>query len=260
MPAAAWYFWVIPTWGDSGVLHPLSWRDFYDPEIQDILKYHAFNWLPVLFVGEKLWPLVVASVVLLFFSRQRAWLLALLSTILLYYLLEARAISYVHDYYMLPFLFFIFSCLGLLLAYVVKVWSWFAIPLVAFAGYLNVTTYALVAERWTIEHSSMLENVLRNSETLASVVPNQTRAVVVSDPTEALFTYRVRKRAFVNAGTGLSEAWLKKLIGEGEARVFYTNVEALSTDSTLVPYFDSLLYSVENTWVFRLKALEDTDK
>jgi 4-amino-4-deoxy-L-arabinose transferase-like glycosyltransferase len=117
-PAAAWYVTVIPGWGNNPIVRGILDTQLTTAETFGILSRMLYANLPELLINYGSTLFFLAGFYFLFRSkvqRHKYFPMYLLTGIclILYFLFEMNAITLVHDYYLFPFLPFIF----LLVAY-----------------------------------------------------------------------------------------------------------------------------------------------
>ena len=102
IPAFAWYAWVMPTW-ENGVMKGIFSNQVPWAETKKVIFYHFHTMFPKLLMN---YAILIPFFIGLFAMRKHKtwWLLSIIGITFLYLGLEFNMISYVHDYYMMPFL------------------------------------------------------------------------------------------------------------------------------------------------------------
>ena len=110
---ASWYFWVIPQWGGNGVVLGIFDNQISLTKIKEIIWFHFSAALPELYLNYATVLFFIVGVYFFMLNLKKNKLrfipyLTALFLLICYFLYEINMIDVVHDYYMFPFLPFIF--------------------------------------------------------------------------------------------------------------------------------------------------------
>ncbi|MFC2176151.1 ArnT family glycosyltransferase [Bacteroidota bacterium] len=252
-PTAMWYLWVIPNWGKGGIVGGIAAESSFDYiRALNTIWGTLISMLPELFInyGSALFFLV--GVAVLFKTKmRRIWSEAsILFFLLLFYLYEVNMIGMAHDYYLLPFLPFIFLIVTngakTLFQQTNKTWR-----VIAYAALLILpfTAFIRTKDRWKTSDNNKF---LVHKNALKQAVPNDALVVVGNDPSMHISLYHLAKKGWTFEQDWLSPALLEDYINRG-AQYLYSNSEKVNHDKKLAPYLEEVILEKPGITVYSLK-------
>ena len=257
LPTLAWYAWVMPGWKGNPVLKGVfgeatPWREY-----ARIIVYHAREMFPNILLSWPVWALFVWGAYRHWQQRREprlAWIAPTIFITFLYLLLQLNAINTVHDYYMFPFLPWLYA--------------WVALGLQGLGSYLGAKrgyAFALVlglsafytprycAPMWSIEASYFNADLFVHSEALQKAVPRDERCIILNDHTDYIFSYRIDKMGYIFHNDYLPIEWVDDIVRNDGVRYLYTDSQPFIQRPELQPYLDTLLLQAGSIQVYRLK-------
>ena len=241
LPAFVWYLWVIPGWKGNGVVNGMMDAKQNTWELLDIFFFNIKSVLPELLINYLSVPFFVFA--LYFVVKQKKYrhsvflsLLIPLLAVIFYFLFELNMIDKVHDYYMLPFLPFIF----ILVAYGANHWienknkfiQYFALTLLILSP---ITAFLRINQRWNEKKPGFNVVYYEEKDRLRSIVEPNDLCIVGKDPSHYILLYYLDRKGWAFHEESLSAAELQKRIQQG-AKYLFSDVVVEKTAKT-----DSLL-------------------
>ena len=256
-PALAWYAWVIPTW-NNGVLtgvfdNPIPWAQTWGD-----IGYHFNIMFPQILCSPYL--LIIGLIGLItfpWFKLKLSWVLPIIGITFLYLSLEFNMIGSVHDYYMMPFLPWMYLLVTGGIYYLINLKSKLLnIGLLIILIVIPVHTFINAQPKWSVEQTYFNSDVINYSEQLKQVVPNDARCIVLNDLSGYIFSYRIDKMGFMYKDDQLPTEWMPDMIVNGGAQYMYSDSRVVDERADVQPYLDSLLLEVGSVKVFLLRMPE----
>ena len=260
LPAIAWYAWVIPGWTGNGVVagifdNGISWK-----EVGNILEYHAETMLPHILMTPITLAIFGVSLIGFFVNgchRQLVGKYVLLgfTGVLLYFLYELNMINIVHDYYMFPFLPFLFLGVG----YGIQILSkWHPIMMFLVIGALLIVpaqTNQKHLDSWEPDPGNSL-NLWTYQDDLIKAVPDTAKVVILNDHSRMVFAYMVRKQGLIFGDDHLPTRWVEDIIRRQRIFYMYSDSRKVDQDSTIQTFIDTTLLEAGDIKVFKFKELQ----
>lgn len=262
-PALAWYAWVIPTWKGNGIVsgvldNPISWARAFD-----ILRYHAHTMFPYILMSPIYLPFLATAA---YFYIRKRWfasreVLALSFAGLLvvaYFLFELNMIEKVHDYYMFPFLPFLFLGIAAGIQHI-----WKAFPKAPIAIALAILVVAPAHCLWLNRHSWHPSRGWQNAdlytyrEALQKAVPHDEPCIILNDPSSFIFSYAIDKQGYIFNNDHLPTEWIVDLIMNRRLKYMYSDSRAVDERADVRPLLDSMLLDAGSIHVWQLKSPEE---
>jgi len=169
-----------------------------------IATYHAKTMFPFLLLYPSVWiPFFVGLIFCIWKKQGLGWIGSLVGITFLYLFLQWDVIGTVHDYYLMPFLpwMYILVTLGIekMLFEKSKVWQVVAI--------LCFITAPLVSYHWTIDKWYAVwynKDLYTHRRALIDAVPDDERCIMLRDMGKYVFPYQVNKRGYIYPNESLS--------------------------------------------------------
>lgn len=255
-PALAWYAWVMPTWQGNPVLSGIFGTDMTWQHLLGILWVYVYKNFPLILLS----PVLVPPFIIGFSNIRklpggRWWIDALIVITLLYLLLQLNAIRSYHDYYLLPFLpwMYVVTASGvrrlLERAGERRHWMTGLILLLALAG-----AVIMVTPQWKVEKSSHNPNLLYYQQALKQAVPGNERCIMLNDKSNVQWPYMLDKQGYIFWGDGLPALWIEDMINNKGARYMYSDSRLVDEREDVQPFLDTLLLEAGNIRVYKLTA------
>lgn len=202
LPAAIWYYTVIPEWGENPVLKGNFNYNGQTNRIAEILKYHYTTMFPQLLLNYAglilLFCGAIAIVVKRYYKKQLFWQISSgFLLVVLYFIYEFFPIDIIHDYYLMPFLPFLYLLIAAGIHFLFS-YTRFANYLIAGAVVLMpVLTYGTVQDNWTVERSYLNENVIINQQEFKQAIPIEASCIFMNDVSLHIWPYLLDKKGYV---------------------------------------------------------------
>lgn len=253
IPAFAWYIWVIPTWGANPVLtgHLDEGIDFQ--EYAKILKYHGGVMFPQILLSLPIWLLLLYGTYYFFKSwRNYKWVLYLALITFLYLMLELKPIGVIHDYYMFPFLIWLYTLVAIGVFHALKYkHGKYIIMLLCITSAIFTAQVSKV--NWSLSKTYFNEDVYNYSEELKKAVPQTERCIILNDVSSFMFSYRIDKMGYVFNVDKLDIDWIDDLVRNHDVRYMYSDSRNTDTADSFQPYIKRLITQKGSVKVFELE-------
>ena len=258
IPAAAWYAWVIPYWTGNPVTKSVFSGHADWTQIKGYLIYHAEVMFPKRLLHVPLWPFFILGIFQLLRSKtRRPWLMAYIGVSFLYFILEIHAITHVHDYYMFPFIPWLFILVGYGIQFVYhlsKKWSIYF--LFAFTVFMGFYILNIIEDTWDNRNSQVDMDLYHHQEELQHIIPRDTKVIMLNDMSHVMLPYILDKRGNIFADDNLPIPFIHDMVKRQGLEYMYSNSEKLNNQKEFQPYIDSLLYQAGKMNVYKLKLPE----
>jgi hypothetical protein len=261
IPAASWYYTVIPEWGENPVLKGNFNYTDQSNRIGEILQYHYTTMFPQLLLNYTgvilLCCGVIAIVAQHYYKKQLFWQISSgLLLVVLYFIYEFFPIDIIHDYYLMPFLPFLY----LLIAAGIHFWFRFT----RFANYLiagvavlmPVLTYGTVQDNWTVERSYINDNIIIHQQELKQAIPAETHCIFLNDVSIHIWPYLLNKKGYVFNNDQLPKEWIEDMIRTKNVRYMYSDSRTIDENPAYQYLFDSVILQKGTLKLIKLKQAE----
>ena len=268
-PAYRWYAMVMPSWKGNPVVYGIFANAGDAAMNLHILNVHATSTFPYSLLSPAVWlPFALGLVYAgrprgaTFSARPYIWALACIT--FLFLALQWNTIGTVHDYYLLPFLPWMYLTVA---AGVQRLWQWSQtyattrwrwVPLVALAAILlgaPLDAYQLRQRYWKVQYSYQydeLRDAFTNQAALQQVTDDDDLVIVLNDRSMHIFTWLIRKRGYVFNSNTLQPPWIDDMRRRGATHL-YSNSRAIDQNPEIQARLDSLVLEAGNIHVYRLK-------
>ncbi len=260
LPALIWYAYVMPGWKNNGIVKGIFLWNMSAEEFWHIAQYHLTTMFPLLLLN---------PISLLFFFYGLAGLKKMPANLLryvggligitfLYLLLEFNMIGTIHDYYMMPFL----PWLYIMVALGTERWLsraqasfrkniWLASLLLA-----PFLTFFMRKNDWTLHRTYYNHDLFIHQKALKEAVPSNEQCIIIKDPSRYVFAYKIDKMGYIYPDKYLPIRWIDDLMRKKNIRYMYSDVREVDEHPEFAAYIDSLLLEAGSIRVFRLKLPE----
>jgi 4-amino-4-deoxy-L-arabinose transferase-like glycosyltransferase len=257
LPAAVWYINVMPGWKNKGITTGVLDALQKPTELAAILWGNFSSILPELLIN---YGSVLFFVTGLFRVFRRApagrphltfWIVASL-TILLYFLYELNMITTVHDYYLFPFLPFIFIIVAAgartLLSGNVK---WLHALAGVCLAVLPLTAFLRADSRWDTSQPEFNHAYYAYKNELRALIPPDARCITGNDDSHYITLYYIDRKGWAFDNDQLDSTMMAFYKANG-ARYLLTDCPA-DTRPDVQPYLGKLIFNKETLRVWELK-------
>ena len=254
-PALAWYAWVIGGWVGNPVLEGglagIDWAEY-----QRLLYFHATEMFQDTLTHPAVWaPAIIGLGVATYRFKTYYWLFPLIGLTFVYLFLELVPININHDYYLFPFLIWIYIVAGLGIDALCKIpYLKYALPLIIVWSALY--TDARTSRWWSLDASFFDQNVLVYAEELRDAVPPGEEVIILNDDSRYIFSYKVDKLAHIFTGDDLPVEWIGDMVVNRGVSYMYSNSATYNAKPDFQPYIDEVILERGTVSVFRLRVPE----
>lgn len=254
LPILAWYSWVMPGWKGNPVLTGFWESGTSLSEYGNIISYHLRKMFPLKLLYPLVWVFVLFGIRSLRRSMSRyTWLLALVVSTFLYWGFELHAISKVHDYYMMPFLPWLYLLIGIgINEFLSSRFKFKNAVLMLLLVCAPVYTSLTSAKLWSLEKTHFNHDALIYSEALKQAVPNDARCIILRDRSRYIFSYQIDKMGYIFDAVDFPAAWMADMIGNSGAQYLYSDSRGFDEREDIVPYLGALIESKGSIRVYEL--------
>ena len=253
LPAIAWYIWVMPGWKGNPILTGQLGDAFDLSEYINILRFHRTTMFPRILTSPPIWILVIIGLVTYVKRwRRKPWVLSLVGITLLYLILEFKPIGVVHDYYMLPFLSWIFIIVAYGVSYLRK-WKYGYLIVLAVCIWSSLYTASTMQSFWDYEKSGINNDIFLYSEELKDAVPNDEHCIVLRDKTDHLFSYRIDKMGYTFRYDHLPIGWIDDMVRNYDVRYMYSDSREVDESADFQKYLKRVMLQKGSIKVIELQ-------
>lgn len=259
LPALAWYAWVIPQWTNHALLGGIGAEETFDYKSALTTIWGTLHsLLPELFLnyGSVLFFLLGLGVFLRTSSRFQRYKveLSVLLFLALYYLYEVNMIGLAHDYYLFPFLPFLFLVVTAgLKKSVTHQAKWLRYLALIALLVLPATAYLRTIQRWIPKGSASL--LVKHKKELRNLVPDDALVVAGNDPSTFIFLYHIDKKGWTFEQDWLLSEQLQNYIDRG-AKYLYSNTDFVFEEASISEWLDAPIFEKDGIRVYPLKSQE----
>jgi hypothetical protein len=262
-----WYAWVIPTWQGNGIVAGLFDNQISWEKAKDILRYHKETMFPLILLNKACWffftyALFVFFKEQLFKRKEIVFMLFPFILVCFYFIFELNMIDKVHDYYMFPFLPFLF----IIVAYGIKV-AWrenYYIKTFVLISLLSMVSYCLKqnANSWTVDNavnSGFNKDIFMYQKELTNAVPRDEKCIILNDHSMFVFSYLIDKQGFIFKDNYLPTGWIVDMVQNHNVRYMYSDSRAIENDANVKQLIDSIVLEAGSIKVLKLKNAATID-
>lgn len=253
-PAFLWYGWVMPHWNSSNVLYGIFAEGLFTYENLRIFIYHLTEMFPHILLSPPVWILIPAGGLFLVRTLpEKGWFVSLMGITFLYLILELNAINTYHDYYMLPFLPWLYILVGFGFEYLRNKGRRFLFLIFGIFVITAIYTPLSTSENWSMKKTFFNNDLFVHKEALKGAVPQDARCIILNDPSQCIFSYQIDKMGFIFDSDNLPLPWLEDMVNNYEVRYMYSDSDKINKDPAIARYIDSTLLVAGSIRVFKLK-------
>ena len=256
LPAAAWYFWVIPQWTNTALLGGIGAEEKFNYQLAiSTLWGTLHSLLPELFLNYGSVLFFLLGIRVFIQTKQRITEfkveLSVLFFISLYYLYEVNMIGLAHDYYLFPFLPLLFLVVAAGAKKVLNhpaTWLRY-VGLIALIV-LPVTAYLRTQGRWIPEGSASL--LVKHKDELRNLVNDDVLVVAGNDPSNFIFLYHIGKKGWTFEQDWILSGDLQLQMDKG-AKFLYSNTNFVEKEPTISLFLGEPIFDKDGIKVYPLR-------
>ena len=265
-PAYRWYAWVMPTWGSSPTLTGIFGYQNDAEQNRRIFNFFWDQYITYDLLSPAVWLFFVLGTLFPVARRVSVrygvyiWSLAIVTMV--YAVLQSNTITIVHDYYLMPFLPWMYVVItagaGSLFFWLDRR-GWrragFGLLILALAG-AACAAWDLRQDRFTVEagaYYSDMRDIYPNVEALRAVTGEDEKVIVLNDRSSQIFTWLIRKRGYVFSGNSLPVAWIDDMHDNHGVDYLYSNTRTFEADSAVQTRLGPLVLKTGEIHVYRLR-------
>ncbi|MFT4682425.1 MAG: hypothetical protein ACI9YU_002288, partial [Flavobacteriales bacterium] len=255
LPCLSWYVWVIPTWGGAGPLQGVSADNgFTVMDALLIIWQTLISIIPELIVNYAALPFLLVGIYRFWIKRKilsqlHLSLLLILLAFIAYYLYEINIISTVHDYYLFPFLPFLFIAVGYGLQKMLSGKKPIRLLATGLLLVLPITAYLRSDSRW--RHMGDEKMLRSNLVELRAASPKNALCVMGNDVSTQIFLYTINRKGWTFSYDELSATDLHRMVDKG-AEYFYSTSLEVENNPSIRPYLKELILDTGEMRVYKL--------
>jgi len=231
MPVVLWYSWVIPSWEPSPALGGVLKYGIDLQTLGEYLWYHLSTMFPFIIMSPISLILLVYGLIKIKGVQNIEWVLWLAMASMMYLILEINAIGKIHDYYMLPFLPWIF----VIIAHGIKR-IYDSHPQLIYLCLVTQLIYTpIVTERWwSVSDQLINPEIYLYKEELKDVVPSDALCIILNDPSNVMFSYQIDKMGFVFDNDYLPIEWIDDMRNNYNVRYMYSDSDVINKNEEVL--------------------------
>ncbi len=258
IPAFSWYAWVIPQW-TVGITKGVFDNQISMDHALQIIFYHLKVMFPYRLLNIVFVPFFLLSVIPVFRSIRKD---ALLQSMILgflaylaYFLFELNMIDVVHDYYMMPFVPFLFYGVLTGIRYCWQL-SYPAARVLVGAVLIAApfTCRVNTQDDWDITD---FKDIYEKQAEFIGVAPQDEKVIMLKDFSGFILPYLIDHRGYIFNFDTLPRSWVKNMISEYNVHYMYSN--SRMSDSINRDFIRDTVFKHGEFKVFRLKDKEAAD-
>ncbi|WP_116107705.1 ArnT family glycosyltransferase [Lewinella sp. IMCC34191] len=267
-----WYATVMPTWGSSPALYGIFGSTNTHQENMRILYHWMEQYIPYDLSSRPIWPFFILGALVPVGNRlvrvnygKYVWSLAFIT--LLFVILQWNTITFVHDYYLLPLLPWLYIVVT---AGLERVWRWcLLLPRWKYALALPLLISPVVAApvfaselrdpRWEGYYGSFNGQVMdayKYQRELQAITGPDEKVIVLNDNSMQIITWLIRKRGYVFGNDALEPGWIADVVDNDDVSYLYSNTRTFEQRPDIAPLLDSLVASYGNINVYYVGKTE----
>ncbi len=260
-PAFFWYAWVMPSWGGNPILTGVFGDNFSMSESMKIIHYHATEMFPNILMSAPVWILFFIGLYDLITNKYKAsWVYSLICITIVYLLLELNTIGTGHDYYMFPFLPWLFLVIGFGIESIRRYSPLLKYGLVGLCIWSAIYTYKETYSMWSLEKTYFNEDVFLYSKELKDAVPPGENCIILNDISSYVFSYRIDKMGYIFKNDYLPVGWIDDMVRNHNVQYMYSDSEKINNDEDVKRYIDEVILTKGTVKVMKLKVPDEKQK
>jgi len=256
LPAFLWYAWVMPEWAGNPVLQGIFGDTFSWYEYVKLMGFHGVKMFPNKILSFPVWlPFILGAYALIKGGHPAKWLYSLIAITVLYLFLQLTTIGRDHDYYLFPFLPWLFMLVALGLEYIRQHWAAAGRIVIIAMCMLSAVYTIIVTSDWdSLEKTSFNNDVFNYSAELEGAVPDDELCIILNDPSRYIFSYRIDKMGYIFNNDNLTPDWVEDLIKNQGVSYMYSDSKKINRDTVFNQFIDTTIMTKGSVKVFKLET------
>lgn len=258
LPAVFWYLWVMPDWTGNPVLLGIFGGEYSMYEFAKLIGFHAVKMFPNQLLSFPVWiPFLIGLYSMKKSQLPIKWLYGLIGITLTYLVLQLTTIGRDHDYYLLPFLPWLFIVIAFGIQYLktkIKRHELAALLLcIASESY----SFVLTKDWNSLDKTAFNKDVFIHADALKKIVPNDERCIILNDHSTYIFSYQIDKMGYVFQGDYLPIEWVDDLMRNRNVQYLYSDSKKVNDYINDHQYIEKELATFGTVQVFKLQLPND---
>jgi hypothetical protein len=254
----AWYAAVVPQWEGNGIVQGMLQSRAGSDVLLGNFFHHLFITLPELLLNYGSVAFFIAGVFFIFKNKiykKRLFLpfAILIVLLLLYVLFELNMIGKSHDYYLFPFLPFLFITVAYgANRFIIRKPAFIRVIVITILIALPLFAYLRIDQRWNPEKPGFNKDLMVYKDELRDAVPQDALCISGNDYSQYIFFYYIDKKGWGFANDQLDANLLKEMISKG-AEYLYSDSRKVEDKPGISVFFEKLILERETVKVYKLK-------
>ena len=252
-----WYKWVIPQWGGNGIVLGIFDNQIPLSRIKEIIWFHFSASLPELYLNYATVLFFIFGIYFLVLKFKEKNILiypyiAVLFLFLCYFLYEINMIDVVHDYYMFPFLPFLFltAVAGFICIFQSKL-KWLKIVATFAFILMPLTAYLRIQQRWDMNNPGFEVSYLKYKKEINNFLPKDAICIAGNDNSGFITLYYLNRKGWNFSNNQISLVNLKKYELQG-ANYFVYNEPITQLNDTVISYLGAPKNKIGNLTFYEI--------
>jgi len=260
LPAILWYAWVMPQWSGNSVVKGIFTGEFDVDRYKEIFDFHRTVMFPEIILSKYTWLLFIVGLFgLPTLKKYRKWLFSVIAITIVYLVFEFIPIGVMHDYYMLPFLIWMYIVIGVGAHTILKFSKYFMYPLLVLCVASGLYTADISQDKWSIESSGVEKELYTHTAELVNAVPSDEMCIILNDVSGYVFSYKIDKMGYQFSNDYLPTPWVVDMINNYDIHYMYSNSKVVNSDPEIQKLITDTLVSTKTIKVYRLVDHVESD-
>ncbi len=259
IPAIAWYVWVMPGWEGNSIVKGILDLNMSGAEIFDVIQYNILEVIPMSIMFPPMWLFFVWGLVQQRSNQAaRKWIYPMIGITFLYYAFEFNAILKQHDYYLMPFIIWLYLTATIGIASFLKHSKrWKTIIICLLMTITPIYTFLTSQKKYSIQGYHEFHDAVTHRRALREAVPDDQLCLMLKDVSYYILSYQVNKRGYVFDADNIPLGWVSDMIRNKEVTHSYSNMRNFDQNPLLQHYVHKELLHAGNIKVLQFKPRDE---
>jgi len=227
VPVAVWYAYVIPGWKGNGITTGILGNQKSSEELLTYFWHHLVSTFPELISNYAAFPFILFGIYIgikngkTLFRKHLPLNLTFLA-VSLYFIFELNMIEKSHDYYLLPFVPFVFLLLSLGLNRIIE--GKYRALVFVLLTVVPITAYLRIQHRWDEVDPGFNPAYLYEQKAIQSHIPENAVCIIDSDDSKFIALYYLKRKGYSLCKDELSAHKLKECLSKGASVLVTENL------------------------------------
>lgn len=233
-----WYMHAMPTWTGNGITQGIVSNQKSLATLIDYLLFHFISSLPELLTNYASTLFLIFGAVYCFkyfktLIKKHLDYFTIFIALVLYFLFEINMIEKTHDYYLMPFIPFVFLVVakGIQLIYASK----YKLVLFVCLAIMPIAAWLRINQRWNTTEPGFNPDYLNYSNYIQTKIPANDTCIIDFDESKFISLYYLKRYGYSLPNNQLNEQTLTELYNKGAK---YLVTENLSLNLNLYPSYN----------------------